>query len=158
MDRFEDVSKLLFTKVVDERQAVGTWPGTGLKGREDLQWRSGDTPRTVYERARAVWTETVAAYPDVFDGARAQFPRDVNGVARIVSLLESCRLSALANDIKGKAYEEMLQNTFEKNDNQQYFTPRHVVEFMVELASPTDSMRLCDPASGSGGFLVGALN
>lgn len=158
MERFEIISKLLFTKIVDEREASGQWNGGPPKGDLDLCWRPADSERFVYERARAVWHGATSAYPHVFSGGRAEFPQDVAGVARIVQILEAVRLSDVPNDIKGGAYEEILRNTLEKNENQQYFTPRHIVDFMVEFCDPSPGDAVCDPAAGSGGFLVGALN
>lgn len=157
MERFEDVSKLLFTKIVDEREAAGRWNGCPAKGDAEYCWRPGDTERVVYERARSVWQRAVSAYPAVFSGPRARFPRDTVAVARIASILQSVNLSDTPNDVKGSVYEELLRNTFEKNENQQYFTPRHIVDFIVRLCSPDATTATCDPASGSGGFLVGAL-
>ena len=157
MERFEAVSKLLFTKIVDEREAAGTWNGASRKRAEELVFQPGDDDRILYERARAVWQRAISTYPQVFAGARAAFPRDVRAVSRILRLLAGISLSSTASDVKGGAYEEMLRNTFEKNENQQYFTPRHVVDFMVGLCQPSETQATCDPATGSGGFLVGAL-
>lgn len=157
MERFEAISKLLLTKIVDEREAAGTWPDTPKKEQPELAVPNGDVDRVLYERARAIWQRTVSAHPRVFRGARGRFPTDVHGVAKIVRLLSPISLSATPNDIKGGAYEEILRNTFEKNENQQFFTPRHVVDFIVEMCAPTDDLSVCDPAAGSGGFLVGVL-
>lgn len=157
MERFEAISKLLLTKIVDEREATGSWPGGVTKSKPELIPSSGDDDRILYERARAVWQRTVSAHPRIFGGSKGKFPADVAGVARIVRLLAEVSLSATPTDIKGGAYEEILRNTFEKNENQQFFTPRNVVEFMVSLANPRESDAVCDPAAGSGGFLVAAL-
>lgn len=157
MERFEAVSKILFTKIVDEREIHGRWGDGPAKDRLDLEPVAGESDLTLYERARATWQRAIATYTDVFAGRRADFPRDVGGVARILRLLAGYSLSNTANDVKGGAYEEMLRNTFEKNENQQYFTPRHIVDFVVGLCDPDGTEAACDPASGSGGFLVGAL-
>ncbi len=157
-ERFEVVSKLLFTKIVDEREVTGRWNGLPSKAEAELIWHPGEAERVVYERARAVWQRAISAYPTVFSGSRAAFPKDVAAIARIVRALAAVDLDRTPNDIKGAAYEEILRNTLEKSDNQQYFTPRHIVDFMVELSAPEDSDVVCDPASGSGGFLVAALN
>ena len=93
----------------------------------------------------------------MWQGDRRTFPRDVEAVANIVRLLEPYRLDLIGVDVKGPAYEELLRGTFEKNDNQQYFTPRHLMEFIVAMVDPTPGSIICDPAAGSGGFLVGAL-
>lgn len=160
MERFEAVSKLLFIKMVDDKQAAGTWmSGDGTPGEAQLVWRQGDTSRTVAERARGLWTETLASIPGLSSrGSRAQFPADVEAVARSIRLMEPYDLDALGVDVKGAAYEELLRDTFEKNDNQQYFTPHHLMDFVVAMAAPTSESVVLDPACGSGGFLVGALS
>ena len=59
--------------------------------------------------------------------------------------------------MKGLAYEEVIKNTFDKNDNQQFFTPPTIVKFMVEVMQPDLKGAICDPAAGTGGFLVEVL-
>lgn len=63
-------------------------------------------------------------------------------------------LSNATLDIKGLAYEEMIKKTFDKTDNQQFFTPPQIVKFMVDFYGSNLAGRICDPASGTGGFLV----
>ncbi|GAA2526864.1 hypothetical protein GCM10009860_03220 [Microbacterium mitrae] len=159
VERFEAVSKLLFIKVVDERMVAGNWPGAPKAEQPALEWRSGDISRTVYERARQLWLKaTEGPLAKGLQRDRGGFPEDVEAVARIVKLLQPHALDRVDVDIKGAAYEELLRDTFEKNDNQQYFTPRHLMDFTVGMADPSFDSIICDPASGSGGFLVGGLN
>lgn len=159
VERFEAVSKLLFVKMVDERVVAGTWPHLTQANRPAMEWRSGDVSRNVYERTRELWTSaTGGPNAKVFQGLRGAFPSDVTAVAKAVKYLEPYKLDSLGVDVKGAAYEELLRDTFEKNANQQYFTPRHLMDFIVELAAPTPDSVVCDPAAGSGGFLVGALS
>jgi type I restriction enzyme M protein len=157
MERFEALSKVLFTKIVDEREAAGLWNGSPAKEGEELVPGPGDGDRILYERARSIWNRAVSAYPKVFAGDRGRFPGDVAAVGRILRLLGDIDLTGTSADVKGPVYEELLRNTFEKNENQQYFTPRQVVEFMVAVCEPRLGERVCDPAAGSGGFLVGSL-
>jgi len=63
-------------------------------------------------------------------------------------------ISYISGDLKGLIYEEMIQDIFEKGDNQQFFTPKTVVEFMAEVIASLASGSICDPASGTGGFLI----
>jgi type I restriction enzyme M protein len=159
VERFESVSKLLFVKMVDDRMVLGTWQGSGASSPSVLNWRPRDTPRSLYERARRLWlTATGGSSALVLQGEQGAFPTDVEAVAKSLRLLQPYNLDALGVDIKGAAYEELLRDTFEKNDNQQYFTPRHLMDFVVEMVDPSPSSVICDPAAGSGGFLVGALN
>lgn len=159
VERFEAVSKLLFVKVVDERLLAGTWANHPKSVRPAFEWRHGESSRVVYERIRGLWvTATNGTIARGLQRERGGFPQDVEAVARIVKLLQGQCLDLVDVDVKGAAYEELLRDTFEKNDNQQYFTPRHLMDFTVGMADPDPSSVICDPASGSGGFLVGALN
>jgi type I restriction enzyme M protein len=63
-------------------------------------------------------------------------------------------LNNVSSDLKGLIYEEMIKDIFEKGDNQQFFTPNTVVEFMSKLIASLASGSICDPASGTGGFLI----
>lgn len=77
-----------------------------------------------------------------FDTARA-----------IVEKLERYNLSDTSEDVKGIAFERFLGRTF-RGEIGQFFTPRTIVEFMVLMVDPTEGDIVCDPASGSGGFLI----
>jgi type I restriction enzyme M protein len=71
----------------------------------------------------------------------------------IVRLLERYNLSDTSEDIKGIAFERFLGKTF-RGEIGQFFTPRTIVEFMVRMVEPKENDIVCDPASGSGGFLI----
>jgi type I restriction enzyme M protein len=57
---------------------------------------------------------------------------------------------------QGQLYEELLSLAFSAGKHTQFRTPRHIVETMVEMADPQDGERVCDPAAGTGGFLIAA--
>jgi type I restriction enzyme M protein len=58
-------------------------------------------------------------------------------------------------DTKGDLYEYMLSKLTTAGTNGQFRTPRHIIKMMVELMAPTAREIVCDPACGTGGFLVG---
>jgi type I restriction enzyme M protein len=68
-------------------------------------------------------------------------------------LLERYNLSETSEDIKGIAFERFLGRTF-RGEIGQFFTPRTIVEFMIRMVEPHEGEVICDPASGSGGFLI----
>ena len=72
---------------------------------------------------------------------------------RIVKELERFDLSKTGDDIKGLAFERFLGTTF-RGELGQFFTPRPIVDFMVNLLDPREGELICDPAAGSGGFLI----
>ena len=59
-------------------------------------------------------------------------------------------------DTKGDVYEYMLGKIASAGQNGQFRTPRHIIQFMVEMMAPTATDTICDPASGTCGFLVAA--
>ena len=59
-------------------------------------------------------------------------------------------------DIRGDVYEYLLSKISTAGRNGQFRTPRHIIRMMVELMKPTPEEIICDPACGTGGFLVGA--
>lgn len=68
--------------------------------------------------------------------------------------LSKSNANSQINELRGVIYEEMIKDIFEKGDNQQFFTPKAVVEFMTDAISIVTSGSICDPASGTGGFLI----
>lgn len=74
----------------------------------------------------------------------------------IVKELEKYNLSTTSDDIKGIAFEKFLGKTF-RGELGQFFTPRTVVDFMVEILDPREGEIICDPCCGSGGFLIKAF-
>ena len=61
-------------------------------------------------------------------------------------------------DIRGDVYEYLLSKISTAGRNGQFRTPRHIIHMMVELMKPTPKETICDPACGTGGFLVGACD
>ena len=66
--------------------------------------------------------------------------------------------SSLSADVKGDAYEGLLQKNAEdvKGGAGQYFTPRPLIAAMVDVVAPQPGQAICDPACGTGGFLLAA--
>ena len=75
---------------------------------------------------------------------------------QIVKELEKYNLSATSDDVKGIAFEHFLGTTF-RGELGQFFTPRTIVDFMVEVLDPQEGETICDPTCGSGGFLIKAF-
>lgn len=71
----------------------------------------------------------------------------------IVEKLQTYNLTKTGADVKGIAFEAFLSNTF-RGELGQFFTPRTVVEFMVDVLKPEQGELVCDPCAGSGGFLI----
>jgi type I restriction enzyme M protein len=76
----------------------------------------------------------------------------------IVDLIDKEQWSSLSADVKGDAYEGLLQKNAEdvKGGAGQYFTPRALIAAMVDVIAPQPGQAICDPACGTGGFLLAA--
>ncbi len=75
-------------------------------------------------------------------------------LAKVVDLLDGVPMED--RDTKGDLYEYMLGKIASAGQNGQFRTPRHIIRLMVELTAPTPTDIICDPASGTCGFLVAA--
>lgn len=149
---FDTISKILFIKMFVERAGLhGTFTTDYLDRRNALRL-PGDAPlheqlfaqTKNYYKADHLFTEN-----DKLDISDATF-------RRIIKVLQSFDLAKTSDDIKGIAFERFLGDTF-RGDLGQYFTPRPVVDFMVDLVDPKEGQLVCDPAAGSGGFLIRAF-
>ncbi|MGP1484752.1 MAG: N-6 DNA methylase [Campylobacter sp.] len=101
----------------------------------------------------------------LFENTKKQFAKDQifkenekielkeTTIKRIVKELEIYNLSLTSADIKGIAFEKFLGTAF-RGELGQFFTPRSVVNFMVDVVNPCENEVCCDPSSGSGGFLI----
>ncbi|WP_327052298.1 N-6 DNA methylase [Halomicrococcus gelatinilyticus] len=90
------------------------------------------------------------------------FQLDDETIHKLVSILQDYSFSGTytgdsSPDIKGEMFQEMVGETF-RAELGAYFTPREVVDFMVDFLEVKPDSRTLDPSCGSGGFFVGALN
>ena len=101
----------------------------------------------------------------MYQEAKAQDPQvftedirlDDSRLFSVVNHLQGINLNATELDVKGIAFERFLGSYF-KGDMGQYFTPRKVVEFMVKMVALHHEESVLDPACGSGGFLLHAMD
>ena len=73
-------------------------------------------------------------------------------LAKVVDMIDQVPMED--RDTKGDLYEYMLGKIASAGQNGQFRTPRHIIQLMVELTAPTAKDVICDPACGTGGFLV----
>ncbi len=94
----------------------------------------------------------------IFKGARCEIHNPALLKQLIVNLLDKVDWLSLPVDVKGTIYEELLSRSAQESSRGagQYFTPRPVIQAMVEVTQPRPEDRICDPAAGTGGFLCNA--
>lgn len=145
---FDEIAKVLFIKVYVERSLLTRRNKTNLFTVDVLKNQISENPldNLFQETKRAYATDKIFA-----DDERINL-KPATGEA-IVKELEKYNLSDTSEDVKGVAFERFLGRTF-RGEIGQFFTPRTIVEFMVEMVDPQEGEIVCDPASGSGGFLI----
>lgn len=149
---FDTISKILFIKMYVERSGLhGTFTTDYLDKRAQVRLPTDPAVHDgLFEQTKAYYrADDLFTAADKLDISEATF-------RRIVKQLERFDLSKTGDDIKGLAFEKFLGTTF-RGELGQFFTPRPVVEFMVDLLNPQEGQLICDPASGSGGFLIRAF-
>lgn len=154
---FDEISKILFIKIWYERRQA--------KGRIFSLERFKELKKAYEEVASK---DAKPFYQNLFDNVKKDYssqdlfdPNDViklreNSIEAIIQKLEKYNLSDTSDDVKGIAFEEFLGKTF-RGELGQFFTPRTIVDFMVEVLDPKEGETICDPCCGSGGFLIKAF-
>ena len=120
--------------------------------------RDGDELETHYRRT----LETLARQPGtigvIFAKAQNKVQEPAMLTRLIKELIDSENWLALSADVKGDAYESLLERNAQdvKTGAGQYFTPRPLIQAIVDALRPRPDMTVCDPACGTGGFLLAA--
>lgn len=147
-EAFDEMSKLMFCKIHDERfiTKIGEYYRFQIGTHENI--------REVADRVKEIYRDAQEREPGVFtEPIKAEDPL----IYSVVEILQGVSLSKTDLDAKGVAFEHFLGKIF-RGEMGQYFTPRTIVEFMVEMLDPSDRDCVIDPACGSGGFLLYALD
>lgn len=93
----------------------------------------------------------------IFDGAQNKI-NDRHKLRKLIDLINNENWINESVDIKGEIYESLLQKNAESSGAGQYFTPRPVIQAMVECVEPKPMETIADPSCGTGGFFLGTLN
>jgi type I restriction enzyme M protein len=159
-DYVEQVTYLLFLKLDAERAEDGT-PSLVPSS---CQWSTlAPLAGAELARAYAAALETLAARPGLVGTVYARARNGIEEPAhlhRLVRMIDAETWSAFGVDVKGAIYEGLLERTASdvKTGAGQYFTPRPVIAACVEVVDPAPRQTVCDPACGTGGFLLAAYD
>ena len=145
--RFDEISKLLFAKALSEK----------TPGKNELFSQLLEENDAYAARVRAFYEAACAKFSVLVPERFRKLNLPDEAIVAAGEVLHALQLTGAAVDIKGVAYEEVVRNTFDKGDNQQFFTPREVAGFLVAMLGDAIRGAVCDPASGTGGFLVEML-
>jgi len=156
-DYIEQITYLLFLKMADER---------GIDLPKGCNWlsladRSGTELTEHYTDLLRKLGRQPGILGDIYAKSQNRFNNPVN-LKRLVNLIAETEWTALDVDVKAQAYEGLLEKAASegKKGAGQYFTPRVLIQSIVRCMKPdpraSGEFTICDPACGTGGFLVAA--
>lgn len=144
---FDEVSKLLFCKLKDEK--------TTKKGEAySFQIGTHETAEEVFKRINEIYQDAKKEDSEVF---KDDIRLDPKIVYNVVEHLQELAINKIDLDTKGVAFERFMEDFF-RGKMGQYFTPREIIIFCVQMINPERSDLIIDPACGSGGFLLNAMD
>ncbi|BCL83128.1 DNA methyltransferase [Ktedonobacteria bacterium brp13] len=160
-DYVEQLTYLLFLKMADEQELLQ--PGETPRIPEDLNWQSlcakdGDALESHYRLVLEKLGREEGMLGVIFRKAINKIQNPAHLRRLIVDLIGGINWLNLEADVKGDAYEGLLEKNAEdtKSGAGQYFTPRELIRAIVEVMQPSTMQTICDPACGTGGFLLAA--
>ena len=143
---------LIFAKMHDEKQSV-----------EQRRFWAGPTEpfddagrKAIRARIEPLFVEVKKVFSRIFQ-ASDEIELNDRALAFMVSELAKYDLGRTDVDAKGAAYQEIVGTNL-RGDKGQYFTPRGAIKLVVDMLDPKPHERIMDPACGTGGFLVAALD
>ena len=160
-DYLEQLTFLLFLKMAEERATRSLNRERVVP--EEYSWSqllglSGEELEDTYNHILRGLSGQPGVLGTIYRGAQNKIANPSHLKTLIVDYLDKENWSAAGADINGDAYEELLERSAgdTKTTAGQYFTPRPLIEAIVEVVQPTVADRVVDPACGSGGFLLAA--
>jgi len=165
-DYIEQITYLLFLKMADERGIDLSRIAVPEDGNpaSDCSWPvlAGADEASLNDHYKGVLS-TLARQPgllgDIFKEAVSRFKNPAN-LKRLIDLIDETEWTALEVDIKAAVFEGLLEKAASegKKGAGQYFTPRRLIQSIVRCVRPdpreSGDFTICDPACGTGGFLV----
>ena len=161
IDYVDQLTLLLFLKMADERASRKLAPENTLP--PGLDWQAllrcrADELEVEYTRILSELGKMPGTIGRIFQKSQNKIRNASTLRKLIVDLIDQHNWSGTKTDIKGDAYEMLLERGAEdaKSGAGQYFTPRALIQAMVACMQPTPDDRIVDPAAGTGGFLLAA--
>jgi len=159
-DYVEQLTYLLFLKMDEERKSIGQDSAIP----EELSWTSlvrldGDELETHYRHILIELGKGRGLIPTIFRKAQNRV-QDPAKLKRLVTLIDGENWSRLDVDVKAEIYEGLLEKNAQdvKSGAGQYFTPRPLIQAIVDVMQPRPGETVMDPACGTGGFLLASYD
>ena len=146
VDVFEEVFKLIFTKLYDEMES-------GRNTTRHLEFRNyGDTESELKDKIQKLFDKAKNKWDGVFS-EDAKISLSPSHLSVCVSSLQDVKLFNSNLDVVDDAFEYLMSKS-SKGEKGQYFTPRYVIDMCVKMLNPKADETMIDTASGSCGFPV----
>ena len=149
VDSFEEVFKLIFTKLYDELMAARDKTAY-LKFRN-----SGCTEMELYNKISDLFEEAKNKWRGVFD-ENSKILLTPSHLSVCVASLQNVKLFNSNLDVVDDAFEYLMSKS-SKGEKGQYFTPRYVIDMCVKMMNPKENEYIIDTAAGSCGFTVHSI-
>lgn len=149
VDSFEEVFKLIFTKLYDELMAARDKTAY-LKFRN-----SGCTEMELYNKISGLFEEAKNKWRGVFD-EDSKILLTPSHLSVCVASLQNVKLFNSNLDVVDDAFEYLMSKS-SKGEKGQYFTPRYVIDMCVKMMNPKEDEYIIDTAAGSSGFTVHSI-
>ena len=150
-EAFWELLKIIFCKIHDERSSNEVEFYATSKERHGLNGRL-----KAKKRLDSLFNDVKAEYPTIFHENEA-IELNPAVLAYTVSQLQMYSLLESDVDVKGRAYEEIVGSNL-RGDRGEFFTPRNICQMTVTMLDPGERQLILDPACGTGGFLITAMN
>jgi len=145
----QEIINILFCKILDEQD---TEPDETVTFRAGI----GESAKAVRKRILDLFEQVkTAVYDDVFNPSDT-INLDPESLRYVVGELQNYCIMDADRDAIGDAFEVFIGPALRGSEGQ-FFTPRNVVKMMVDILDPNPGEKIIDPACGSGGFLITAL-
>ena len=153
-DYLEQLTYLLFLKMADENKSKYNLPA--ICDWQSLLNNKGGSLLDQYEKVLKTLSETGGMLEIIFSGSQNKI-HDSSKLKKLIHLINEENWTSTGSDIKGEIYESLLQKNAESSGAGQYFTPRPIIQAVVECIQPSSKDTIADPSCGTGGFFLGAL-
>ena len=159
-DYIVQLTYILFLKMDAEAELLGI----ESKIPKDCRWanlvdRDGFDLLERYEKSLKKLSEQPGLIGTIFSKAQNKIAQPAH-LAKVVAMVDAQDWLSLDIDTKGAIYEGILEKNGQdkKSGAGQYFTPRALIKAMVDVTNPKITETVCDPACGTGGFLLAAFD
>lgn len=157
-DYVEQITYLIFLKMANEREQAGqqvqvpnkySWAKLVKLDGDDLELQYRHTLENLGKQGSMLGTIFRKAQNKIQDPAKLE---------RLIKMIDKEKWSTLPADVKGEIYEGLLERNAQdvKGGAGQYFTPRALIQAIVDVMQPKPTDTVADPACGTGGFLLAA--